>query len=131
MASAFERPLHRAHATANRLAGVTVIYRRPSVGQQVELIATLGSTRVERSDSDGDGAIVTTHARDYILGTADLVLDGQTILPVTGDQILETIGAAVFIHEVRPHTGDGQPWSWHGPARDAVRVQTRQIATES
>lgn len=125
--SPVERALARAHSAANRLAGVTIVYRRDGVGQ-VELIATLAQTTVERSDSEG--AIVRTHVRDYLLTVAELKFDGRQFVPETGDKIYEQVGIQTFVMEVRPPLGEGNPWRWHGLAHDAVRVHTKQVATE-
>lgn len=125
--SAFSRALERAHATANRLAGVDVVYRRKD-GRQVDLRATIGASRLEHSTVEGNTVVV--HVRDYILTVADLAIDAIAFLPETGDAILEPIGGKTFIMEIRPLAGEGKPWDWHGPHTDAVRVHTKQTATE-
>lgn len=136
MPPATHRAITLAHATANRLAGITVIYRRPATAQQAELVGYIGTQRVERGDAEG--AVIRDSLRDYIFGTNDLVFgDGVPFLPQDGDQIHEAVGEKTFVMEVRPPVSDGKSptsngksWAWHGPAHDAVRVHARQIATE-
>lgn len=128
MPSPFERAMTLSHATANRLAGITVVYRRPGWGKQVTLVAGLAETRVERGDAEG--AVVRERVRDYILTVADLVFDGVPFLPQEGDQILETVGAATFVMDIRPPVSDGKAWRYHGPTHDAIRVHTMQRSTE-
>jgi hypothetical protein len=126
MPSAFERALGLAHKAEKRLAYVDVVYTRG--GLRCPLRAVLGETRVESTDFEG--IKVNLHVRDYILTVAELKFAGQQFVPQAGDQILEAVGDETFVQELKPLQGNGNAWQWHGPIHDAVRVHTKQVATE-
>ncbi len=127
MPSAFERALKLGHKVEKRLAYVDVTYKRGP--RPLALRVVIAETRVEAADFE-QTAKLTLRVRDYIITAADLVLDGVPFKPVAGDQILEVVGNETFVQELRPAFGQGNVWDWHGPIRDAIRVHTKQVATE-
>ena len=103
----------------------TVTYRRG--GEEVSLAATIGRTEFEQVDEYG--AIHKTQSRDFLVRTADLVLDGVRTLPLAGDQIREADGNPTFVYEgMAP--GDQPPRRHSDPYRQALRIHTKHVATE-
>ncbi len=103
----------------------TVSYVRGS--STVEVQATIGRTVFEQADEFG--IVTKTESRDYLIRTADLVLDGQPTLPKRGDQIRETDGSSTFVYEVLS-PGDEPVFRYSDPYRKALRIHTKHIATE-
>ena len=103
----------------------TVSYVRGS--STVEVQATIGRTVFEQTDEFG--IVTKTESRDYLIRTADLVLDGQQTLPKRGDQIRETDGTTTFVYEVLS-PGDEPVFRYSDPYRKALRIHTKHIATE-
>ncbi len=93
----------------------------------VEVQATIGRTIFEQADEYG--IVTKTESRDYLIRTADLVLDGQPTLPKRGDQIRETDGSTIFFYEVLS-PGDEPVFRYSDPYRKALRIHTKHIATE-
>jgi len=93
----------------------------------VEVQATIGRTEFEQADEFG--IVTKTESRDYLIRTADLVLDGQPTLPKRGDQIRETDGSTTFVFEVLS-PGDEPVFRYSDPYRKALRIHTKHIATE-
>jgi hypothetical protein len=93
----------------------------------VEVQATIGRTVFEKADEYG--IVTKTESRDYLIRTADLVLDGQPTLPKRGDQIRETEGTTTFVYEVLS-PGDEPVFRYSDPYRKTLRIHTKHIATE-
>ena len=89
-------------------------------------MATVGRTIFEQDD--GAGSIIRTEVRDYLIDTADLVLNSQQILPEKGDQIEEQDGDNLFVYEVMP-IGKEPHWRYSDPYRKTLRIHTKHIAT--
>jgi len=96
----------------------------------VEVQATIGRTVFEQADDVGGGIVTKTESRDYLIRTADLVLDGQPTLPKRGDQIRESDGGTTFVYEVLS-PGDEPVFRYSDPYRKALRIHTKHIATEA
>ena len=103
----------------------SVSYARAS--STVEVQATIGRTEFEQADEFG--IVTKTESRDYLIRTADLVLDGQPTLPKRGDQIREADGDTTFVYEVLS-PGDESVFRYSDPYRKALRIHTKHIATE-
>ena len=103
----------------------SVVYQRGE--DSVEVPATIGTT-VFNVD-DGDGALLKFEARDYLILAADLLLDGNAILPKRGDCIRETSGSQVFTYEVMA-PGDEPCWRWSDGYRQTLRIHTKQTDME-
>ena len=94
----------------------------------VAVQATVGRTEFEQADEYG--IVHKTESRDYLIRTADLVLDGQATLPKRGDQIRETDGSTTVVYEVLS-PGDEPVFRYSDPYRKALRIHTKHIATET
>ncbi len=103
----------------------TVTYERG--GKTVDVQATIGRTEFEQADEFG--VIHKTESRDYLLLTADLVLEGVQTLPKAGDHVRETDGPATFVYEVMA-PGDEPPFRYSDPYRRTLRIHTKHVATE-
>jgi hypothetical protein len=66
----------------------SVVYVRDA--DSVTVPATIGRTEFEIDD--GQGLIQKYESRDFLIQTADLILDGSATLPERGDLIRETQG---------------------------------------
>jgi len=102
-----------------------VVYQRGAAS--VEVSAMIGRTIFEQEYEFG--GIQRIQSRDFLVRTADLVLDSAEVLPVAGDQIRETQGEQVFVYEVMA-PGSAPPFRYSDPYRKALRIHTKHIATE-
>ncbi|MCP4226357.1 MAG: hypothetical protein GY773_23720, partial [Actinomycetia bacterium] len=60
--------------------------------------ATIGQTTFEQESEAG--GIQQFQSRDFLVRTAELILDSEVTLPQAGDQIRETVDTKVFVYEV-------------------------------
>ena len=95
---------------------VPVIYRRGDLS--VELPATIGRTVFKVSDDYGRFQYI--ESRDYLLTAADLVLDGITVLPEKGDEIIES----GQIYEVMAPNSEPE-WRYSDSSRQCLRIHTK------
>ena len=102
---------------------VTYVRGTSSVGVQ----STIGRTVFEQVDEYG--IVQKTETRDFLICTADLVLDAQITLPQRGDLVRETEGTTTFVYEVLS-PGDEPVFRYSDPYRKTLRIHTRHIATE-
>jgi len=86
----------------------------------VQLQATPGRTEYEIADEYG--TTVKAHVTDWIVDAADLVLDGQRVLPEPGDRITTADGRTF---EVLPLAGEH--YRFLDPAGTMLRIHTRRI----
>jgi len=103
----------------------TVTYRRGAFS--VEVLATVGATRFE--SDDGSGMVVEMESRDYLIASADLVLDGQQVQPERGDQVLETRDGATHVYEVMD-LGPEKHFVTCDPNGLTLRIHTKLVGTE-
>lgn len=96
--------------------------------QSVQVAATVGRT-VFRVDK-GYGVQERIEARDYLIGTTDLVIGGVPVLPKAGDQVRETEDRKVFVYEVLA-PGNEPCWRYSDLYRETLRIHTKLVATES
>jgi hypothetical protein len=110
-------------------SGVPAVYRRGT--DSVALTVILGRHGTLREE-DATPLVMEEDIRDFLLATADLVLDGQAITPETGDQILITnlAGDQYLVHEVLPPPTSGKCYDGVDPAENTLRVHTRQAGAE-
>ena len=104
----------------------TVTYQRGAFSVQVQ--ATVGQT-VFRID-DGYGGSVRVVQRDYLIRGEDLILEGDEVLPQRGDQIRETQGGKVLVHEVMGPGGSEPDWRYSDPQRRTLRIHTKHVGEE-
>ena len=100
----------------------TVTYERGV--SSVDVQATIGQTVFRLNDDYG--ATIREVSRDYLIRTADLVLDGEVTLPHRGDRVREEVSGIVYVHEVMAPGGEPE-WRYSDPHRNTVRVHTKQI----
>ena len=112
-------------AKRTQYASRVVTYARGA--QSVEVLATIGKTTFEVDD--GYGVLVRHESRDFLILTADLVLDAEQVLPQRGDRIRETQNQTVFIYEVSA-PGKEPCWRYSDPYRKTLRIHTTEIDTE-
>lgn len=103
----------------------TVVYMRGAAS--VEVAATIGQTIFEQEYEFG--GIQRIQSRDFLIRTADLVVDSEQVLPAAGDVIRETVGERVFVYEVMA-PGSEPPFRYSDPYRKALRIHTKHVATE-
>jgi hypothetical protein len=89
-----------------------------------DVSATIGRTTFEVDD--GYGVLVQHESRDFLILAADLVLDGQAILPQRGDRIQEVQGSSTFVYEVTA-PGNGPCWRYSDPYRKTLRIHSKQV----
>ena len=102
----------------------TVTYKRGAF--TVDLSATIGQTVFEYPDEYG--VIQRVEARDFLIDTADLILDSALVTPEQDDLILDTQGAVVTTYRVMA-LGTEPPWRYSDPHRKALRVHTKLTDT--
>ena len=113
-------------AKRTQYASRVVTYARGA--QSVELSATIGKTTFEVDD--GYGVLVRHESRDFLILTADLVLDAEQVLPQRGDRIRETQNGQIFVYEVSA-PGKEPCWRYSDPYRKALRIHSKEIAMET
>jgi len=103
----------------------TVTYERGS--SSVSLQATIGKT--EFGVVDESGFEQRYDARDFLIRSSDLVLDGKPALPERGDRIRDADGATVYVYEVMA-PGQEPVYRYSDPYRKTLRVHTKLIETD-
>jgi len=101
-----------------------VIYQRGLA--QAEVRATIGKTIFETDG--GTGILEKTESRDYLILTADLVLNDESTLPSRGDRIRESEGGKVFVYEVMA-PGRQPHYRYSDPYRKTLRIHTKHVET--
>ena len=98
-----------------------VIYRRN--GNTAEVPATIGKTifRIE----DDYGRIVHYESRDYLISSADLLINGIIIIPEKGDEIIDD----GFIYEVMAPANEPE-WRYSDTYRNTLRIHTKLTGKE-
>ena len=98
-----------------------VHYRRH--GDTAEVPATIGKTifRIE----DDYGRIVHYESRDYLISSADLLINGIIITPQKGDEIIDEN----FIYEVMAPANEPE-WRYSDSFRNTLRIHTKMTGKE-
>jgi len=95
--------------------------------ESVEVRATIGRTVFETADAYG--VVEHSESRDFLIQAADLVFDGQAVLPERGDRIRETQDGKTFVYEVMA-PGQEPHYRFSDVYRRTLRIHTKQVATE-
>jgi hypothetical protein len=103
----------------------TVTYCRGE--ESVEVQAAVGRTVFETADAYG--VVEHSESRDFLILAADLVLDGQAVLPERGDRVRETQDGKTFVYEVMA-PGKEPHYRFSDVYRRTLRIHTKQVATE-
>jgi len=116
-----------AQLSARRRAAMsdTVTYSRGV--ESVDLLATVGATRMEENTQDGFAVRVIM--KDYIITAADLILGEELTLPAVGDTIAETLGTKVYTYEVQ-EIGQERCYRTCDPDGRTLRVHVKQLTVE-
>jgi hypothetical protein len=101
-----------------------VVYRRGLV-QVDELAATKGQAVVEH-DGHINEIDEELESADWIVTTADLVLDETATLPLSGDLIIEAAGDVTYTWEVMAIAGE-PCFRYCDPSRVSLRIHTKLI----
>lgn len=105
----------------------TVIYVRGQLS--VSVSATLGQS--EEETFENGGTLVNSRSKDFIIDTADLILDSATVLPKRGDIIKQTIDSVVHKFEVMTENANEPPWRYTDDYQTRLRIHTKFAGTES
>ncbi len=106
-----------------------VTYQRGVVGDgpSVQVQATIGKTAFDVDN--GAGALLRVESRDYLVLTADLVLNGEQTPPKQGDTIRESAGGMVMVYEVMA-PGGAPHFRFSDPYRKTLRIHTKFVSQE-
>ena len=102
-----------------------VVYRR-GLAQVDKLSATKTAQQVEH-DGEVNDIDEELESADWIISTADLVLDDAVTLPASGDLIKETAGGVTYIWQVMAIAGE-PCFRYCDSARVSLRIHTKLIA---
>jgi len=103
-------------------ASQSVTYKRDA--DEVQLQATIGKSTYEQHD--GEGVVMRSQVRDFLIDTADLLLSAIGSLPRRGDRIHQIDGDEMIVYEVMS-LGSDPPWRFSDPFRLKLRIHTKQI----
>ena len=126
MARAFDNAVRGLHLATRASRGLTVTYSRD--GSAVQVAAIPGQTRITAEDASG--LTISARRRDWIIRAADLVLDGEVVLPEVGDLVRLTVGDEVQVFEVQRLAGEAHYYA-QDDLGQVLRVHTNQIGTET
>lgn len=104
-------------------AGVAVSYRR---GNLTPAVLTAIPSRRPYEVVHMDGTVSQAQARDYILASAILVIEGQQVEPAPGDKIDETINGDLTTFEVMA-VGAEKCFDYSDAAKTMIRIHTKQV----
>jgi hypothetical protein len=109
-------------------AGVTATYTRGdySVTLTGDSAVWIGNTLFRLSDADG--LRMQWGERDYLIASADLVLNGTAVEPAENDRITETINGTAITFEVLPVSPSEPAWRWSDPDRTVYRIHVKRVA---
>jgi hypothetical protein len=121
--SAFSRGIAGGLKAIRRASAETVVYRRGSCEAQVP--ATFPAARAQGDDLAG--TVRLWEAQDVLITAADLVLDGERILPEIGDEIDRTLEGFLLTFEVLAMDGSQNPFRYQDGGRTGLRVHAKLI----
>lgn len=104
---------------------VPVRYCRDTMA--AEVAATIGKTVFEIARDYG--IFEKVESRDYIIAAGELLLSGEPILPVRGDQIRQMRDGKTYLYEVLA-PGNEPCWRWSDSYRRSLRIHTKQVGEE-
>ena len=88
--------------------------------------ATIGTT--DFSTEDEFEVFQNIETRDYLIDSADLVLNAVEVLPARGDTIAVVVGSTTYTYEVL--APDGEPvYRWSDRGHAVLRIHTKLTAT--
>jgi hypothetical protein len=113
---AFRRLLHT--------AGRRVLYVRGPLA--CEWWVAVGRSLYQAQDDRG--VIEERDCRDFCGIAAELMLTGQTVIPMRGDRIVEQTSAGSDTYDLLPLESD-KPYRFMDPGKLLLRVHTKRILT--
>ena len=126
MGDFLDKAEERLSGLLKKFASRKVRYSRKMASGEVD--ATVGKTEFE-AFSPETGLVVHAETRDYLIQAADLVLNGERVLPEVGDRIREELAGKTIVCEVMAPQGQPQ-FRWCDPSRTTLRVHAKQVGTE-
>lgn len=106
----------------NKFLVEPVTYERGA--DSVILNATRGKTVFEVDD--GFGSIERWEAKDFLILTADLILNSIEVLPERGDLIKDIVGTLTYVYEIMSPRNEPD-FRFSDPWRQTLRIHTKQI----
>ena len=97
---------------------VPVTYRRGS--SSIAVPATVGKTVFKVLDDYGRYQHI--ESRDYLINSAVLIIDGERVLPESGDEIIEDN----HIYEVMAPNHEPE-WRYSDSSRQCLRIHTKNV----
>ncbi len=105
--------------SARAIAGVSILYRRPSSGETVTLTALPGSSAF---GFEVDGITKDEiHTEDYLILASELILDSVQVTPEHFDEI-DVDGRTVAVFD-----NDSTHWRFADQFRAVIRVSSRGV----
>jgi len=87
----------------------------------VVLTATVGKSQIDAPDKNG--VVTILNARDFMFAAAALILDGEVVLPESGDRVLQTIGTTDYLYSVLKMPGQNS-YDFSDSGKTQIRVHT-------
>lgn len=106
-----------------KFASRSVVYHRGA--NNVAVQATIGRTLLKLDDGYG-GVRMEWTDRDFLIPSANLVLNSVAVTPEPGDRITETVGLNTSVFEVMAYGGE-PPWRYSDPFGKLLRIHTKFI----
>lgn len=125
MPDMLQRGLARLTQILSSRASQTVTYIRG--GYAVAVSATFGQKLLKLDNGLGSTFAEWTDM-DFLIPTADLVIEGQAITPERGDIIEIRFPTKVERYEIAPY-GNEAAWRYSDPHQSIVRIHTKHIET--
>lgn len=105
----------------------SVTYTRGS--DEVVVSATVGQGKLFKLEEDYSAIKMEWSDRDYFIAAADLVLNGVVVLPVKGDQIIDSTDGTDAIYEVLAPGGE-KPYRKVASREVMHQIHTKFMGTE-
>ncbi len=99
-----------------------VVYRRGSSTVSVQA----GKAKTTFDLPSSNGMIISVESRDFLITASKLLLDGEQILPLVGDRIIEDISGELRAYEVQ-NFGTERPYRFCDAHRIKLRVHTKYV----
>jgi len=103
-------------------ASQSVTYTRGAF--TVTVSASVGKTNF--LTDDGTGMQINYESRDFIIATADLILNGALTEPQRNDKIVQVLNGKTCTFEVVA-PGSEKEWVYSDPSRATLRIHTKLI----
>ena len=99
-----------------------VEYRRGSS----TVLVQAGKAKTTFDLPSSNGMIVAVESRDFLITASKLLLDGEQVLPLVGDRIIEDINGELRAYEVQ-NFGTERPYRFCDAHRIKLRVHTKYV----